>query len=165
MKLSLTQLHETVFKFVLKGLPIHLLDDQVDSFLDEWLTNNIYVPAFLELRKAQHLGYLTVILSNSPDFLVSKIAFRFQVSEFHSTQYLVDNDGKLCNISHIMNGEDKAACVANLLVRLNEDKKNVLAFSDSYWDLPLLQYAGKAIVVNPDPKLKKLAMQFNWPKI
>jgi len=128
MKLSLSQLHETVFKCVLKGLPIDILDGQVDFFLDEWLSDNIYLPAFLQMRRAQHLGYLTVILSNSPDFLVSKIAFRFQVSEFHSTEYKVDNEGKLCNISRIMNGEDKAAFVADLLARLNENKKKCAGF-------------------------------------
>ena len=87
------------------------------------------------------------------------------MSEFHSTEYKVDNEGKLCNIARIMNGEDKAAFVADLLARLNENKKNVLAFSDSHWDLPLLQYVGNAVVVNPDRKLKKAATKFNWPKI
>ena len=165
MKLGLKALHEKVFDSILKGLSIHILQEHVESFLDDWLKEDIYFPSFSELRRAQHLGYYTVILSNSPNFLVERIAKRFNVSDCQSTEYEVDKDGTLCHISHIMDGEDKAAYVAYLLARLGEDENHVIAFSDSYSDLPLLLRADSAVVVNPDRRLNKVALKFNWPKL
>jgi len=165
MKLDLKTLHEKVFDSILKGLSIHTLQSHVESFLDDWLINDIYLPSFSELRRAQHLGYYTVILSNSPSFLVERIALRLGVSDCQSTEYEVDKEGALCHISHIMDGEDKAAYMAYLLTRLGEGENHVVAFSDSYSDLPLLLCAESAVVVNPDRRLKKVALKFNWPKL
>jgi HAD superfamily hydrolase (TIGR01490 family) len=163
--LSLTELHEKTFRTVLKGMPLVNISRHVKDFVDHWLAGALYLPAFSELRRAQHLGYYTMILSNSPSFLVKVIAEKLNVCDWKATEYEVDKDGKLCHIAHVLNGKDKAGQVCSLIKKLGLSKKNVTAYSDSFWDLPLLESVGFPVVVNPDRKLKRISQQQNWPKL
>ncbi|MCX6989103.1 MAG: HAD-IB family hydrolase [Chlamydiae bacterium] len=163
--LSLTELHEKTFKSVLKGMSLNTISMYVKEFVDHWLIDALYIPAICELRRAQHLGYYTLILSNSPSFLVKVIAERLNVTDWKGTEYEVDKDGKLCHIAHVLNGKEKASQVRTVIQKLGLTKNNVTAYSDSVSDLPLLESAGQAVVVNPDRKLKRISQAQNWPKI
>lgn len=163
--LTLTELHERIFKTVLQGKEIQLIASHVKEFVDHWLLSALYLPAIAELRRAQHLGHYTMILSNSPSFLVKVIAERLSVCDWRATEYEVDKDGRLCQIAHILNGKDKAGQVRKIIGKLGLTTKNVIAYSDSFWDLPFLESAGQAVVVNPDRRLLKISEELNWPKI
>ena len=36
-------------------------------------------------------------------------------------------------------------------------------YTDSYTDLPMLERVGNQVVVNPDPRLKRIAKRRGWP--
>src|SRR5258708_281826 len=88
--LILTKLHHAIFNKILFGLSMHFLEDQVQRFLKEYLFSALYMPAVYRLRLAQHLGHYTVILSNSPSFLVKSVADFFGVNEWRATEYTLD---------------------------------------------------------------------------
>lgn len=160
--MTLLQLHRSVFKYLLKGLSFQRIDENVDPFLSEYLFSKIYPPALAKLRLAQHLGHYTLILSNSPSFLVKRIANLLNVDEWRSTEYSVDKEMKLCHITSIMQGEEKASCVQEIAAKLSIERDKITAYSDSILDLPLLLCAGKAVAVNPDRKLRRLSLKNHW---
>lgn len=160
--MTLQELHERTFQRLLQGTPLKEIEDHVDGFVEECLFTCLYVPAYYQLKLAQHLGHYTMILSNSPSFLVKKIAEKLSVNEWKGTEYEVDKEGKLCHIANVLSGKAKAAHLQAVCKKLNVLKKDVTAYSDSHWDLPFLQRAGTAIVVNPDKKLKKESIKHNW---
>lgn len=160
--MSLLDLHNSVFEHFLRGMPLETLEENVEPFLQSYLIDQIYSPVLSELRHAQHLGHHTLILSNSPSFLVKKIAQILGVSEWRATEYAVDKEKKLCHITSIMQGEEKASCVQEIASRLSIQKEQITAYSDSFLDLPLLLSAGKAIAVNPDRKLRRFSKQHQW---
>lgn len=139
-----------------------LLEMHMEAFLNECIANLLYSPAIARLKLAQQLGHYTVILSNSPSFLVSAIAKFFSVDEWQASEYGLDKDRKLCNIASLMQGEDKAICVRNIAARWNLGKESITAYSDSHLDIPFLLSAGHAVAVNPDKKLFHLAQARNW---
>lgn len=159
------QLHRKVFKQLLQGISIKTLSSLVSSFVEEELENLLYQPALERLKVAQHLGHFTMILSNSPSFLVSVIAGKLQVDDWRASEYSVDKDLKLCQISSILHGEDKALWVGKIRNDLGIPMESVTAYSDSYLDLPFLQSVGRPVVVNPDSKLKKISKEQNWEEI
>lgn len=161
--MSLNELHAKVFKRLLRGRPLEKLEANVEPFLKQYLHSRIYLPVIEQLRLAQHLGHYTLILSNSPSFLVKKIAEALCVDEWRATQYAVDKEKKLCHIACIMQGEEKALCVNEIAKKLCIDKEKITAFSDSFLDLPLLLSAGKAVAVNPDRKLRRFCKHHHWP--
>lgn len=160
--MSLTALHNKVFEHSLRGMPLEKLEENVEPFLKDYLSSEVYAPVFSELRLAQHLGHYTLILSSSPSFLVEKIAEALGVNDWRATQYAVDNERKLCDITTIMQGEEKAVCVQEISDKLGIAKEQITAYSDSFLDLPFLLTAGTAIAVNPDRKLRRFSEQNNW---
>lgn len=142
-----------------------LLMKFAEEFVDLYLEKNIYFPAWEKLRWAQHRGHYTCILSNSPSFLVRIIAEKFQVDAWEASEYLVDKDLKLCQIQKILQGEEKACYVEEVINRLGIHKEKSTGYSDSYLDLPFLYSVGRAVVVNPDSKLKQVADRLSWEKI
>ena len=160
--MTLPQLHNKVFKSMLRGLFFPQIEQYVEPFLKQYLFSKIYPPALARLRFAQHMGHYTLILSNSPSFLVSKIAAFLGVDEWRATEYSVDKQEKLCHIASIMQGEDKARCVHETAAKLSIEKKSIIAYSDSILDLPFLLSAGQAVAVNPDRKLRKISIENRW---
>lgn len=160
--MSLLDLHNKVFEHLLRGKSLEILEDNVEPFLHDYLFSQIYAPVLSELRLAQHLGHYTLILSNSPSFLVEKIARLLGVNEWRATQYAVDKQKRLCHIASIMQGEEKASCVQEIAKKLSIGKEQITAYSDSFLDLPLLLTAGTPIAVNPDRKLRRFSLQHKW---
>jgi phosphoserine phosphatase len=111
---------------------------------------------------AQHLGHYTLILSNSPSFLVSVFARCFGVDDWKATRYAIDHQENLSHIDVIFQGEEKAKYVNEIASQLHISKEDVTAYSDSYLDLPFLLTAGTPIAVNPDRKLKKYSESHSW---
>ena len=161
--MSLFDLHHRIFENLLRGRSLETIEENVEPFLQNYLYSQVYPPVLSELRLAQHLGHYTLILSNSPSFLVEKIAQVLGVNEWRATQYAVDKERKLCHITSIMQGEEKASCVQEIAGKLSIQKEQITAYSDSFSDLPLLLAAGTPIVVNPDRKLRRFSEQHKWP--
>ncbi len=160
--MSLYQLHEKIFQKILQGRTLASLEQHVEAFIKESLLHFLYQPACECLRLSQKMGHYTVILSNSPQFLVGPIARFFKVDEWGSSLYAVDKDDRLCHISSLMQGKEKAQYVAALSSRLGIDKQDVTVYSDSFLDLPFLLSAGTAIAVNPDKKLRRYSQEKQW---
>jgi len=165
LNLSLSALHHKIFTCFLKGKSLELLESFVEPFIQEEISSLLYMPAIDHLRRAQHLGHFTLILSNSPEFLVKGIAEFLGVSGWHATRYAVDKDNMLSHVAAIMQGEDKAWQVKAIADKLNLDKSQITAYSDSHLDIPFLLSAGKAVAVNPNRKLLQISRKHNWPVI
>lgn len=159
---SLKDLHNKVFEHHLRGKSIEMIEENVEPFLQEYLHSKFYLPVLTQLRLAQHLGFYTLILSNSPSFLVEKVAKFLGVNEWRATEYAVDKHQNLCHITSILQGEDKASCVREIAKKLALGKDKITAYSDSFLDLPLLLAAGTPIAVNPDRKLRRFSLQQQW---
>jgi HAD superfamily hydrolase (TIGR01490 family) len=59
-------------------------------------------------------------------------------------------------------GSNKLEAVKVWLCEHNIDAAAVRFYSDSYTDLPLLNYCGYPIAVNPDPILRRVALKNGW---
>jgi HAD superfamily hydrolase (TIGR01490 family) len=162
LRISPTELHKKVFDKLLKGIAYDLLEDEAAFFVEDFLLKHLYMPAVQELRAAQHLGHKTALFSNSPDFLVKEIARFFQVDAWRATLYQLDSERRLCGISTILDGELKAKSVHELMHQFGINRKNVIAYSDSFLDLPFLEAAGKSVAVHPDKRLLAVAEARDW---
>jgi len=160
--LSLTSLHHKVFTRFLKGRSLQELDSHVEAFVQDEISSSLYLPGIDCLRRAQHFGHLTLILSNSPEFLVRGIARFLGVGDWRGTQYAVDTENRLSHIVRIMQGEDKAEQVKQVAERHYIEKSQITAYSDSHLDLPFLLSAGHPVAVNPSRKLLDISLARNW---
>jgi HAD superfamily hydrolase (TIGR01490 family) len=58
--------------------------------------------------------------------------------------------------------EGKVRSIRDLAAREGIDLAASYAYSDSESDLPMLRAVGNAVVVNPDPELRRIALQEGW---
>lgn len=161
----MSKLHEEAFQKLFLGRSYSLIKELAEQFIDKHFNQMIYEPAFDKLKKAKGDNHLTIILSSSPDFLVSQIAERFGVDQWQATAYSINENHDFSGISQLMQGEDKALFVQELLSKIGLEKQNVTAYSDSYLDLPFLLAAGNPVGVKPDRKLLAICKHNHWPII
>ncbi len=159
---ELKLLHSELFHSILKGLSMDNLKKFIVPYVRDCILANLYFPVFQELRLAQHCGTYTVIMSSSPSFLVSQAALALDVDEWIATDYEVDHSQRLVSIRNFIDGEAKAVALQKLAKKRDIPLEEVVAYSDSYRDLPLLQLAGKAVAVNPDAKLEAVSLENKW---
>jgi HAD superfamily hydrolase (TIGR01490 family) len=160
--MTLEKLHHVVFDRMLRGFSLESLEKHIDALVDKLLPGALYLPAYLELMEAQKRGDYIALISSSPDFLVRRFASYFGIDSWEGTAYDVDHELRLCNIAKLITGPQKKRSLHLLQERFGIPKKQVVVYTDSHDDIPLLLEAGEAVAVNPDRKLAKLAKLNNW---
>ena len=160
--MSLQEVHSRIFDRIFLGRSAVSMSNHLQSFLDVNL-DHIINPTLLDrLRQAQKENHLVIILSSSPDFLVESIGSRLGVDISIGTSYQTNAQKYFSEISQVINGQEKADFILQLSTDRDVPLENVVAYSDSVLDLPLLETVGTAVVVNPDKKLRTIAQYRNW---
>ena len=136
----------------------------------EWLSDQYLLPSskknVLErLKKHQEEGFLTILTSGSFQDLIKIIANRLNIDFAIGTELEQKSDkfsGKI--VPPFYFGQGKAEKVKNFLSekKLKINFKESFAYSDSFFDLPILEMAGNKVVVEPDKKLLKIAKNKGW---
>ncbi len=160
--MSIEELHYRAFDTLLKGLSMEALQKDVDILLAQLLPGSLYAPAYNELKAAQKRGDYVALMSSSPDFLVKNFAAYFNIDWWEATVYDVDKENCLCKIAKLMVGTQKERCLLELQQELGIPKSQVVVYTDSNDDIPLLLQAGEAVAVNPNKKLRKAAEFHHW---
>lgn len=156
--IRLVKLHRDMFDAVFRGVPLSVLTAAADRFVGPFV-RGCANPKILSLcNQAKEAGEAVLLLSASADFLVSRAAKECGILEYAATEYSVDNQGRLCEISRLMCGESKQKMAANWSI----GKGEVTAYTDSIDDLPLLEWADVPVAVSPDRKLRKVAVERGW---
>jgi len=163
--MPLSEFHRKVFSRFLRGRALKQIEDEVHHFLASHFYRYLYTPALSCLRRAQHEGHHTLVISSSPSFLVEPLANYLGCSGWHSSNYLTDKKGIFKRVGSILSGSGKAKHLQKIIRTLNTTREKVTAYSDSVTDLPFLYAAGRAIVVNPYGKLKKISKKEKWEVI
>lgn len=160
--LSSTRLHTKVFHKFLLGKKISVFAEEVVPFLDHKLVHFWNSSVLNRLYEAKKKNHYLLLLSNSPDFLVSEIVRKLPIDEYCASQYIVCN-GTIIGIKKIMDGSAKAEYASSVAKRLSLSQEDIIVYSDSMADFPLMQMAGKVVSVRKaDKRVKKLCAQYNW---
>lgn len=160
--LQMEQLHQRIFNRIFRGRSLQEVEKEVETFLEESFHALLYQPVIQRLREAQERADRVVILSSSPHFLVGPIARKLGVVDWEATRYGCDAEGRMDRVDSVLGGDRKADLLKRWLDQSFVSTEQVTVYSDSIEDLSLLEVAGKAIVVRPGGRLKKIAEQYAW---
>jgi len=106
----------------------------------------------IEWHKSQ--GHKVFFVSGSPDFLVSKMAEKYEVTEYRGTLYKVDNENKFTGeIVRMWDSESKQKVINELITKYNVDLDNSYAYGDTTGDLSMLRMIGNPVAINPNKNL------------
>ena len=164
-RLGLFRLRDYVEGFpYLRGIRRATLEKIAEDSFEGWLKQDLFEDAVTLVRQRRGDGRRVFLATSSIDFVVAPLAAYLGV------------DGMLATALQFENGICTGRIVGTPMFR-REKKNRVLAFlaeqgvppsecsfySDSIYDLPLLQEVGRPVAVNPDFKLRRLARRRGWP--
>ena len=152
-----------VNKGYLAGLRSSELDALGERFIEEWVDKNWYHPALSRLREHQQRNDSVMLMSGTLEQLARPMAERLRVRHVLST-LLSQRDGILQSRLPVVHPFAWAKRVlGEKVVRdLELEWRQVTAYGDSYYDLPLLEAVGEPVAVRPDAKLRRVAIERNW---
>ncbi len=159
--ISLLSLHQLSFS-LFQGRSRRDLQDVVCEFLDEKMETFLSPPVVAVLHEAQAAGKRTVLLSNSPSFLVEEIGRRLSIDESVGSTYAVDEKGRFSRVMESFGGQQKINYVRSSIERWQTSTEEMAAYSDSYLDLPFLEGVGHPVAVAPDRRLRAHARRKKW---
>ncbi|PJD97866.1 MAG: hypothetical protein CK425_01675 [Parachlamydia sp.] len=158
---SFYRLHELSIKAYFQSISFSQLEGWADEFLNLHFESLINPEIHEKLLESQKNKQYTLILSNSPHFLVKGIAQRFQVDYFLATAYQIEKD-QAVGVSSLVLGSDKASFLEIFAKEKSIALQNCTAYTDHIADLALLKIVGKAVVVKPNKKLRKVCLENKW---
>lgn len=119
---------------------------------------------FEEHRRA---GRRLVLATTTPYDMISPLADLLDLDDVVATRYVVDDQGNYTGDldGHFVWNTGKRDAVAEWATANGVDLAASYAYSDSFYDSPLLSAVGHPVAVNPDPRLVLLAAVRRWPTI
>ena len=150
---------------VIKGIEV----DRAKGIF-HWLASKHLLPTlkkniFERLKKHQEEGFLIILISGSFQELLEIIAKHLNIDFAVGTELeVIENkfSGKI--VPPFCFAQGKVEKVKSLLSKkkLKIDFKESFAYSDSFFDLPILEFVGNPVAVEPDKKLLEIAKNKGW---
>ena len=137
-----------------------------DEAFDSVMKRAVYPGARDLVDRSRAEGHEVVLVSGALDFLMERLAKHLGATGVIANHLDFKNGyatGKLRR--PIVAGPEKARLIREWARDHGEDLADCYAYSDSYSDLPMLSAVGHPCAVNPDLRLAKLALTYDWPVI
>ncbi len=137
-------------------------EDAVDELVE--LVQPFAQTAFVAHRDA---GRRIVLATTTPYDLVKPLADALGFDDAVATRYGIDDDG---NYDGTLDGPfvwsaGKLDAITTWASDHDVDLADSWAYSDSFYDTPMLAAVGNPVVVNPDPRMVLMAAARRWPTV
>lgn len=122
--------------------------------------------ARVEIDEHRAAGRAVVMATTTPQHLVRPLADALELDDLIATRYGVTADGATFDGTvdgTYVWGKGKARLVREWADERGIDLAESFAYSDSYYDVPMLSLVGQPYAVNPDARLAALAVLRRWP--
>jgi len=147
----------------LAGLDKKTVDDLAADSFNRRMKTGIYAQAARLIAEMRQRGEQVVFATSSFHSIIQPLERFLGVSESIASS-LEFSQGK--TTGHVAGvslfGGKKKAAVENWLAERGINPADVCFYSDSYTDIPLMEYCGSAVAVNPDRFLKREAKKRGW---
>jgi HAD superfamily hydrolase (TIGR01490 family) len=150
----------------LRGLRRDTLEEIAQETFRRWLKDDIFPGALDLVRRLHDEGRRVMIATSSVDFIVAPLAAYLGIDGVLATSLEFQDGictGKMVG-APMFRGEKKNA-VLGYLAENGTSAADCSFYSDSAYDLPLLESVGKPVAVNPDSRLRRVARARGWPII
>ena len=143
----------------MQGLHEKELSKLSDEFIEEYFDQLVDQVTFNLLGRIEK-GDLSIIATGAMDFLGNEFSRKFGIQDCIATKTeVIDNrvSGRLDGSPNF--GFDKKANVEEWCKRKNISKEEIIFYTDSINDFPLVEHSPKSVIVSPDDKLEKFAQE------
>ena len=143
------------------GMQVKEIENKIKPFarkVTENLTDDVTLSLLLK-----HQEHNCIVVSGTLSFLVKEISKNLGIRTYFGTDPEIKNKrftGRILGKPNFEN--EKVVRVKNWINSKDHYFKEIYAYSDSIYDLPMLDFSTKAIALDPDAKLRKECEKKNW---
>jgi HAD superfamily hydrolase (TIGR01490 family) len=132
--------------------------------VDKYLVNSVFSDFRQTLAGHKSKSAKTAILSSAISEICNPIAKRIGI-DFVICTAMESRDGILTGLpsGSYCYGEEKGKRLLDYCLKTGIDPLKTWYYADSVSDLPALSLTGNPVCVNPDNKLRKIAIEKKWP--
>ena len=146
-----------------RGMKERQLRGQAEQLFYEEILPSIYPDAKALLEEDRRQGYLPVLVTGELDVALDNV-IRYLGFKAVICNRLVFEDGVATGEvqAPLMAEEEKVRAMESLCRKHGTEMKRSKAYSDSFSDLAMLEAVGSPAAVNPDRRLKRVALERGW---
>lgn len=158
------RLFNEVFFRQYRGLQREWLVAQSETLLDAEIRPKVFAGARELLEKDRRQGYRLVLVSGGFDFDLGPFVREYGFDDLISNRLEFENGvatGRV--IAPLLAEQEKVRAIRTYCAEYNVEAAGAKAYSDSFSDLPMLEAVGSPAAVNPDRRLRRVALERGWP--
>jgi HAD superfamily hydrolase (TIGR01490 family) len=151
----------------LKGVDRAVLEKIAAESFESRLRDDVFPGAISLIRERQAAGRKIALATSSVDIIVKPLAEYLGVTKVIATTLEFENGvctGRVTGGVPLFRTE-KRRYVLDYIDASGEKREDCSFYSDSIYDLPLLEEVGRPVAVNPDFRLLKVARLRGWPVV
>lgn len=125
--------------------------------------NIIYNESYNLINKHKKLNHKLLLISASVDPIIKKLSNEFKIKDYLCTILDVHNNkftGKI--LGDALYGSNKRTKIKDYLNNSKIKYDKIIYYADHISDLPIFEFVDIPICVNPDKKLKEIALEKKW---
>jgi HAD superfamily hydrolase (TIGR01490 family) len=147
----------------LAGIQKSDLDRVSAACFEKRIKPNIFLGAKNIIEELLKNGEKVIFATSSFDFIIKPLEQYFGIEGSLACQFEYSQGKTTGNlVGYSFFGPKKKTAAQAWLEKNSIDPQNASFYSDSYTDLPLLEYCGTPVAVNPDRILKRKAKKQGW---
>jgi HAD superfamily hydrolase (TIGR01490 family) len=157
---------ETVFAKLCRDLEGNLEAEMIDKcaiWYRRDLAPAITARGLAAIASHRRRGEAVVLATGSTQYAAGPVAQGAEIEHVLSSRLEVDRGRFTGRASVLCFGHHKVRLAEAWAAEQGVDLAASTFYSDSYNDLPLLKRVGRAVAVNPDPRLRRYAAKAGWP--
>ena len=98
-------------------------------------------------------GHKVIFISGSPDFLVKKMAEKYNITDYRGSVYVFEDNAFTGKVIPMWDSVSKNKAIDELVEKHNLDLENSYAYGDTNGDINMLRRVGNPIAINPTKEL------------
>lgn len=148
----------------IRGLPETVLAARCDDWFSRYVEQHITDGGREAVRRHREAGELCAIVTGASPYASWPLARRLGITHVVSTVFEVDADGVFTGRPEepLCLGEGKVQRAEKLAKEQGFALRDAIFYSDSITDLPLLERVAEPVAVNPDRRLRRVAVARGW---
>ncbi len=146
------------------GHPEGELRARTRRFYERAVRQQIRPGAREALEKHRADGEPAVLLTTASNYLSEAVGETLPLDDWLCSRFEVDDAGRLTGDPVVFCfGQHKVTLATEWAAQRDVELADCAFYSDSYTDLPMFEAVGRPVVVDPDPRLRRVARRRGWP--
>lgn len=155
-------LHQAIA--TINGLTEQELVTRVEQFYQKAIRGRFRPGGLAALAAHREKGDTLVLLTSGVSYIAERVQRDLKLDDRLSTHLELDADGKFTGrpVEPLCFGPGKIAHASRYAEQAGVLMSTCTFYTDSASDLPMLELVGHPVAVNPDPRLRRIALRRRW---